>query len=63
MIKKIFGVLFLLAGIGNFMGNFAKSQAGRNDAGADVGYGIFFLGLGIFLLLWNTKKEEPKENK
>ena len=63
MIKKIFGVLFLLAGIGNFMGNFAKSQVGRNDAGADVGYGIFFLGLGIFLLVWNNKKEKPKENQ
>ena len=57
MIKKIFGVLFILAGIGNFIGNIGKSQLGRPDAGNDIGYGIFFLGLGIFLLLWKTKKE------
>jgi len=58
MLRKGFGILFLLAGIGNFVGNFAKSQAGRSDAGADVGYGIFFLGLGIFLLVWQPKKKE-----
>lgn len=63
MVKKIFGVIFLLAGIGNFMGNFAKSQVGRNDAGADIIYGLVFIGLGIALLLWNKKKEEPTENK
>lgn len=58
MLRKIFGVLFVLAGIGNFIGNYAKSQTGRQDAGADVGYGVFFLGLGIFLLMWQPKKKE-----
>lgn len=61
MIKKIFGVIFILAGIGNFMGNFAKSQTNRADAGADIGYGIFFLGLGVFLLVWNNKKTDEKK--
>lgn len=58
MVRKIFGVIFILAGIGNFIGNFAKSQANRPNAGADIGYGIFFLGLGIFLLMWQGKKKE-----
>ncbi len=57
MIRKIFGVLFLLAGVGNFIGCYAKTQAGRPDAGEDIGYGIFFIGLGIFLLMWQPKKQ------
>ncbi|MFM2338181.1 MAG: hypothetical protein RL115_1374, partial [Bacteroidota bacterium] len=42
--RKIFGIIFILASVGNFMGNYAKSRVGRSDAGADIGYGIFFLG-------------------
>lgn len=63
MARKIFGVIFVLAGFGNFIGNYAKSSIGRSDAGADIGYGIFFLGLGIFLLTWNPKKEDSNDNR
>lgn len=58
MVRKIFGVIFILAALGNFFGNYAKSQVNRPDTGADIGYGLFFLGLGIFLLVWQPKKKE-----
>ncbi|MFN5334211.1 MAG: hypothetical protein ACK5BV_03370, partial [Bacteroidota bacterium] len=58
MVKKFFGILLVVAGIGNLIQNFGKSSMGRSDAGEDIGYGIFFLGLGFFLLTWNPKKED-----
>lgn len=57
MVKKIIGWIIILAGIGNFIGNFAKSSANRPDAFHDIGYGIFFLGLGIYLVSTGKKKE------
>jgi len=59
MIKKTFGVIFLLAGVGNFLGNIAKSQAGRSDAWDDIGYIIFFLCIGAFLM---SKKKNNNES-
>jgi len=56
MIKKIFGVIFLLAGVGNFLRNIAKSQAGNIDAWDDIGYVIFFLCIGTFLMLKKKKQ-------
>ena len=55
MIRKIFGVILLLAGIGNFIGCYAKTQTGKPNPAEDIGYGIFFLGLGVFLMLWKPK--------
>jgi hypothetical protein len=62
MVKKFFGILLVVAGIGNLIQNFGKSSMGRSDAGEDIGYGIFFLGLGFFLLTWNPKKEDSNNN-
>lgn len=57
MAKKIIGWILILAGVGNFIGNFAKASANRPDAFRDIGYGIFFLGLGIYLVASGKKKE------
>jgi len=57
MAKKIIGWILILAGFGNFIGNFAKASTNRPDAFHDIGYGIFFLGLGIYLVATGKKKE------
>ncbi len=57
MAKKIIGWILIVAGVGNFIGNFAKASAGRPDAFKDIGYGIFFLGLGIYLVATSKKKD------
>jgi hypothetical protein len=47
MVKKIFGVIFLLSAFGNIFRNF--------------GYGIAFMIVGIVLLLWgNNDNKQPK---
>lgn len=56
MAKKIIGWILILAGFGNFIGNFAKASANRPDAFRDIGYGIFFLGLGIYLVSTGKRK-------
>ena len=57
MAKKIIGWILILAGVGNLIGNIAKAAANRPDAFHDIGFGIFFLGLGIFLVTRANKKE------
>ena len=57
MVKKVIGWIFILAGFGNFIGNFAKASANRPDAFRDIGFGILFLGLGIYLAVSGKKKE------
>lgn len=57
MVKKVIGWILILAGFGNLIGNFAKASANRPDAFHDIGYGIFFLGLGIYLVSTGKKKE------
>jgi uncharacterized membrane protein YfcA len=57
MAKKIIGWILVLAGIGNFIGNFAKASGNRPDAFKDIGFGIFFLGLGIYLIASAKKKD------
>ncbi len=59
--KEFFGWLFLLAGIGNFIGNFAKASANRPDAFQDIGYGIGFLGLGIYLSSTAKSKKDSEK--
>lgn len=56
MVAKIFGVIFILAGIGNFIG----VLGGASDPG-DIIYGIGFIGLGIFLFSRGQKKKESKQ--
>jgi hypothetical protein len=57
MAKKIIGWTFIFAGVGNFIRNFAKASEGRPDAFNDIDYGIFFLGLGIYLVSTSKKKD------
>lgn len=57
MVKKVIGWILILAGFGNFIGNFAKASANRPDAFHDIGFGIFFFGLGIYLVSTGKKKE------
>ncbi len=63
MTKKIFGWIFILAGVGNFLGNFGKASANRPDAFHDIGYGIFFLGLGIYLISKGNKNSSNNDSK
>jgi len=59
--KKFFGWLLIIAGIGNFIGNFAKASANRPDAFQDIVYGIGFFGLGIYLLTSSKSKKDDEK--
>ncbi len=57
MIRNIFGVLFILSGVGNFVGNIAKASANHPDAFEDIFYGVGFLAFGAFLLSFGRKNK------
>lgn len=57
MTKKIIGWILVIAGIGQFVGTIGKASANISGAFDGIGYGIFFLIIGIYLL--STAK--PKE--
>lgn len=60
MIRKIIGTLLILSGIGGFIGTLSKSKTGQSDDGSTLMYGLFFLILGVVLLVW-TPKQKSKD--
>lgn len=58
MVAKIFGGLFIVAGIGNFIGVFS----GAADP-ADIIYGAGFIAFGVFLFsIGQNKKQNNQES-
>ncbi len=64
--KKFFGWLFILAGVGNIIMVFAMAasgatQAGSQNIGGKLFFGIGFLGLGIWMIS-SSKPDNDNSN-